>query len=312
MSVHKTNLLSSSMISSYSKSTNAEVLKKSRKNTPASSSSSSSSSSMAIDWSSSDWEGKSGSQGVVGGNGGGVDARERHKLAERERRKSMRELFLSLHSLLPHSNTVRKEQSAILDEIIKYIPIVAARLRSLQNRKDSSSNSSNHSSLTSSASSSKLSSTVLSKSKSKSYSSVPSVQVSDRDNKNNNSKNSATSAVANTIIDCDIRVAPEPSSSVAIRIRGDRVNVSLSDSKGTSHTLLLSAVLDDLENHQLELVRSTHCRDGSKVLHHSESKICDGLDKSPNLLKSRLHDLARKLHKLRKSTSLKRTFDQIE
>ncbi|RZC77523.1 hypothetical protein C5167_001670 [Papaver somniferum] len=294
------------MISSYSKSTDAEVSKKSRKNTPASSSSS-----MAIDWSSSDWEGKSGSQGGVGGNGGGVDARERHKLAERERRKSMRELFLSLHSLLPHSNTVRKEQSAILDEIIKYIPIAAARLRSLQNRKESSSNnSSNHSSLTSSASSSKVSSTVLSKTKS--YSSVPSVQVSDRDNKNNNSKNSATSAVANTIIDCDIRVAPEPSSSVAIRIRGDRVNVSLSDSKGTSHTLLLSAVLDELENHQLELVRSTHCRDGSKVLHHSESKICDGLDKSPNLLKSRLQDLARKLHKLRKSTSLKRTFDQIE
>ncbi|KAI3970092.1 hypothetical protein MKW92_052856 [Papaver armeniacum] len=294
------------MISSYSKSTNTEALsrvfKKPRKNTPASSSSSSS---MAIDWSSSDWEGKSGSQGV-GGGGNGVDARERHKLAERERRKSMRELFLSLHSLLPHANTVRKEQSAILDEIIKYIPIAAARLRSLENRKDSSSNSSNHSSLTSSASSSKLSKT---KSKSKSYSSV---QVSDRDNKNNNSKNSATSAVANTIIDCDIRVAPEPSSSVAIRIRGDRVNVSLSDSKGTSHTLLLSAVLDELENHQLELVRSTHCRDGSKVLHHSESKICDGLDKSPNLLKSRLQELARKLHKLRKSTSLKRTFDQIE
>lgn len=267
---------------------------------------------MAIDWSSSDWEGKSGSHGV-GGGGNGVDARERHKLAERERRKSMRELFLSLHSLLPHANTVRKEQSAILDEIIKYIPIAAARLRSLQNRKDNSSNSSNHSSLTSSASSSKLSSTILSKtkSKSKSYSSVPSVQVSDRDNKNNN-KNSATSAVASTIIDCDIRVAPEPSSSVAIRIRGDRVNVSLSDSKGTSHTLLLSAVLDELENHQLELVRSTHCRDGSKVLHHSESKICDGLDKSPNLLKSKLQELARKLHKLRKSTSLKRTFDQIE
>ncbi|KAI3964438.1 hypothetical protein MKX01_007128 [Papaver californicum] len=262
---------------------------------------------MAIDWSSSDWEGKSGSQG------GGVAARERHKLAERERRKSMRELFLSLHSLLPHSNTVRKEQSAILDEIIKHIPIAAARLRSLQNRKDNNSNnnSSNRSSLTSSSSSSKLSSSsVLSKTKSsKSYSSVPPVQVSDRDNKN--IKNSATSA-ANTVIDCDIRVAPEPSSSVVIRVRGDRVNVSLSDTKGTSQTLLLSAVLDELENHQLELVRSTHCRDGSKVLHHSESKICDGLDKSPSLLKARLQELARKLHKLRKSTSLKRTFDQIE
>ncbi|MCL7040467.1 hypothetical protein MKW94_027491 [Papaver nudicaule] len=264
---------------------------------------------MATDWGS-DWEGKSSGGG---GNGSGVDARERHKLAERERRKSMRELFISLHSLLPHSNTVRKEQSAILDEIIKYIPIAAARLRSLQNRRDSnntSSNSSNRSSLTSSASSSRLSSSVLSKSKSRSRS-TPSVQVSDRDN-NKNDINSATSAAAAAVIDCDIRVAPEPSSSVAIRVRGDRVNVSLSDTKGTSQTLLLSAVLDELENHQLELIRSTHCRDGSKVLHHSESKVCDGLDKSPSLLKSRLQELARKLHKLRKQTSLKRTFDQIE
>ncbi|KAI3952008.1 hypothetical protein MKX01_004241 [Papaver californicum] len=283
------------MIRSYSKSNTETIERQSRQNT--SSSSSSSSPPMAIDWSSSDWEGKSGSQGER------VDARERHKLAERERRKSMRELFLSLHSLLPHSNTVRKEQSAILDEIIKYIPIAAARLHSLQNRKDNNSN--NNSSNRSSSSSS---SSVLSKTKS--YSSVPHVQVSDLDNKNNK-KNSATSA-ANTVIDCDIRVAPEPSSSVAIRVRGDRVNVSLSDTKGTSQTLLLSAVLDELQNYQLELVRSTHCRDGSKVLHHSESKICDGLDKSPSLLKARLQELARKLHKLRKSTSLKRTFDQIE
>ncbi|OVA01017.1 Myc-type [Macleaya cordata] len=247
---------------------------------------------MAIDWSS-DWEvvgsdGKSGGEGSQGtgggGGGGGIDARERHKLAERERRKSMRELFLSLHSLLPHANTVRKEQSAILDEIIKYIPIAAARLRSLQNRKENSSTTWNRSKLSSKSASS------------------PSIQVSDRNN-------SATSANSS---DCDIRVAPEPSSSVAIRVRGDRVNVSLSDTKGTSQTLLLSAVLDELECHQLELVRSTHCRDGSKVLHHSESKICDGLDRSPVLLKARLQELARKLHKLRKSSSLKRTFDQLD
>ncbi|KAI3916754.1 hypothetical protein MKW92_042570 [Papaver armeniacum] len=288
------------MISGYSENNNTaaieSVFKKSRKNL-----SSSDSSSMATDW-----EGKSGSQ-VGGGNGGGVDAKERHKFAERERRKSVRELFLSLHSLLPHSNAVRKEQYAILDEIIKYIPIAAARLSSLQNPTDNnSSNSSNRSSLTSSSS-------VLSKTKtkSKSYSAVPSVQVSDQDNRNNH-KNSATFAAANTIIDCDILVRPEPSFSVAIRVRGDRVNVSLSDTNGPSQNLLLSAVLDELENHQLELVRFTHCRDGSKVLHHSESKICDGLVKSPSLFKLSLQELATKLHKLRKSTSLKRTFDQIE
>ncbi|KAI3859393.1 hypothetical protein MKW92_015791 [Papaver armeniacum] len=256
---------------------------------------------MASDGSSGDWEGKSGSQ-VGGGNGVGVDARERHKLSERERRKSMSGLFLSLHSLLPHSNTVRKEQSAILDEIIKYIPIAAARLRSLQNRTDNnSSDSSNRSSLTSSSSSSKLSSLI-------SHSCVPSIQVSNRDN----NKKSATATNNTILLDYDIRVAPDTSSSVAIRIRGDRVNVCLSDTKGASRTLLLSAVLDELENHQLQLVRSTHCRDGSKVLHYSESKICDGLDKSPSLLKSRLQELARQLHKLRKSTSLKRTFHQIE
>ncbi|KAI3923313.1 hypothetical protein MKW98_026906 [Papaver atlanticum] len=257
---------------------------------------------MPTDGSSSDWEGNPRSQ-VGGGNGVGVDARERHKLSERERRKSMSGLFLSLHSLLPHSNTVRKEQSAILDEIIKYIPIAAARLRSLQNHTDkNSSNSSNGSSLTSSSSSSKLS--VLSNTNS----SVPSIQVSDRDN----NKKSATSTNNTILLDYDIRVAPDASSSVAIRVRGDRVNVCLSDTKGTSRTLLLSAVFDELENHQLQLVRSTHCRDGSKVLHYSECKICDGLDKSPSLLKSRLQELARQLHKLWKSTSLKRTFHQIE
>nr|BAO74174.1 bHLH transcription factor [Eschscholzia californica] len=258
---------------------------------------------MAIDWNSdcevigsdvkSTGEGSQSGGSNGGGGGGGIDARERHKLAERERRKSMRELFLSLHSLLPHANTVRKEQSAILDEIIKYIPIAAARLRSLQNRKNSSSPLMN-----------------LNRSKSNSTSksnSSPSIQVSDR----TTTSNSSNSISCLNTSDCDIRVAPEPSSSVAIRVRGDRVNVSLSDTKGTSQTLLLSAILDELEAHQLELVRSTHCRDGSKVLHHSESKICEGLDRSPVLLKARLQELARKLHKLRKSSTLKRSFDQI-
>ncbi|KAF5208201.1 Bhlh transcription factor [Thalictrum thalictroides] len=233
---------------------------------------------MTVEWNN-DWETVSSSEGKSSGsNGAPLDARERHKLAERERRKSMRELFLSLHSLLPHANTVRKEQSSILDEIIKYIPLAAARLRSLQNRKDS---------------------VPLKRSNNKTAS--PTIQVSDR--KSSDSLNSS---------DCDIRVAPEPSSSVAIRVRGDRVNVSLTDTKGTSQTLLLSAILDELEAHDLELVRSTHCRDGSKVLHHSESKISDGLERSPALLKTRLQELACRLHKLRKSSALKRTFEQLD
>ncbi|XXG80805.1 hypothetical protein AAC387_Pa09g1582 [Persea americana] len=238
---------------------------------------------MTIEWS--EWdsipasESKSG-VGSAASAGGCVDARERHKLAERERRKSMRELFLSLHALLPHANTVRKEQSAILDEIIKYIPLAAARLRSLKTRRELPPGQPPHDSTRSDI--------------------APTVHVSERSSASSNSS------------DCDIRVAPEPSSSVAIRVRGDCVNVSLTDTKGTSQALLLSAVLDELEAHHLDLVRSTHCRDGSKLLHHSESKISDGLDRSPALLKARLQDLACKLHKLRKSSSLKRTFDQID
>ncbi|XP_010248028.1 PREDICTED: uncharacterized protein LOC104590951 [Nelumbo nucifera] len=229
---------------------------------------------MTIEWS--DWD-TAGSDDKPSGRStsGGVDARERHKLAERERRKSMRELFLSLHALLPHANTVRKEQSAILDEIIKYIPLAAARLRSLQNRMDSSSSSA-------------------------APMSSPDVQVSDR------------SSAASNSTDCDIRVAPEPSSSVSIRIRGDRVNVSLSDSKTTSQALSLSAVLDELEVHHLELIRSTYCCDGSKTINYSESKVCDGLDRSPTLLKARLQELACKLQKLRKSSPRKRSFDQLD
>ncbi|KAK1294138.1 hypothetical protein QJS10_CPA16g01399 [Acorus calamus] len=195
-----------------------------------------------------------------------VDARERHKLAERERRKSMRELFLSLHSLLPHSSTVRKEQSAILDEIIKYIPLASARLLSLRNRSSSSSSSS----------------------------------------ANFESDAMMVSSGGTREGDCDIRVAPEPSLSVAIRMRGDGVNVSLTDAKGgttttTSRSLMLSAVVDEVESHGLCVVRSTHCRDGTRVLHHSECKINEGLNQSPELRKARLQELAGKLHKLGKS-----------
>ncbi|KAF5188694.1 hypothetical protein FRX31_021719 [Thalictrum thalictroides] len=221
---------------------------------------------MTVEW-------KNDSSGSSSGAAAAINARERHILAERERRKSMRELFLSLHSLLPNANIVRKEQSSILDEIIKYIPLAAAQLGSLKNTKDSI--------------------TLMNKTATVS----PTIQVSDSRSD-----------------DCDIRVASEPSISVAIRVRGDRVNVSLIDSNvGTSQALLLSAILDELEAHNLQLVGSTHCRDGSKLLHHSECKISEGLERSPPaVLKTRLQELASKLHKLRKSSTLKRTFEQLD
>ncbi|KAI3930475.1 hypothetical protein MKW92_042843 [Papaver armeniacum] len=195
---------------------------------------------------------------------GGIDAKERHKLLERERRKSMTQLFSSLHSLLPNSKTIRNEQSVILDALIKYIPKAADRLRSLQ------------------------------------------TSIDDASSSTTSSVNKATSA-ANTASDCDIRIAPVPSSSVAIRVRGDGVNVSLVTKSITPQNVLISAdVLDELENHQLELVRSTHCRDATKVLHHFETKICNSLEKSPAELQSRLQELAKELRKP------KRTFDHIE
>ncbi|XP_043690738.1 protein IRON-RELATED TRANSCRIPTION FACTOR 2-like [Telopea speciosissima] len=212
---------------------------------------------------------------------GAIDARERHKLAERERRKSMQDLFLSLHALLPHAKSVRKEQSAILEEIIKYIPLAVARLRSLQNKKDSPS------------------STFPKVSKSP----APPVQALDRRSASSDSS------------EFDIQVAAEASSCVSIRIRGDGVNVSLTHTnpKGTSQVLPLSVIIDELEAHHLEIVRSTHCRDGSKTLHDTDCKICDGLDRSPSLLKARLEQLAGKLLWLRKSSSsLKRNFDQLD
>ncbi|KAI3859577.1 hypothetical protein MKX03_007596 [Papaver bracteatum] len=220
---------------------------------------------------------------------GGRDAKERHKLLERERRKSMTQLFSSLHSLLPNSQTLRNEQSVILDALLRYIPKAADRLRSLQTSIDNASSS--------------TTSSVLSNSK---FSSLQAFQGSDI------KKNKATSA-ASTVGDCDIRIAPVPSSSVAIRVRGDRVNVNLVTTSTTPHNVLISAdVLDELENHQLELVRSTHCRDATKVLHHFETKICDGLENSPVELQERLQELAKKLEKPRKSTLRKRTFDRIE
>ncbi|CAN6483302.1 unnamed protein product [Victoria cruziana] len=224
---------------------------------------------MAMEWS--DWKGEGGGSEERGGGGG--DARERHKLAERERRKSMRELFLCLHSHLPHAPTVRKEQSAILDGIIKYIPLAAARLRTLQARRDQ---------LSRSASSSPR------------HLTHPTVHVAHRNNA--------------SALDFDIRVMPDSASSVAVRVRGNRVNVSLTDTKGASQTMLLSTILDEMEAHHLELVRSTHFRDGSKLLHHSECKVVDGLEISPALLKSRLQDLACKLHRIRRSSVSKRSF----
>ncbi|XP_031494200.1 transcription factor bHLH126-like [Nymphaea colorata] len=221
-----------------------------------------------MEWS----DGEGGGGGDERGGGGGGDARERHKLAERERRKSMRELFLCLHSHLPHSQTVRKEQSAILDEIIKYIPLAAARLRTLQSRRDELARSSS--------------------------SPRGLTHVTDRNNASS--------------LDFDIRVMPDSASSVAVRVRGNRVNVSLTDTKGAAPTMLLSTLLAELEAHQLELVRATHCRDGSRLLHHSECQVVEGLGISTALLKTRLQGLACKVHSLKRSSILNRSFHQID
>ncbi|KAI3859578.1 hypothetical protein MKX03_007597, partial [Papaver bracteatum] len=61
-------------------------------------------------------------------------------------------------------------------------------------------------------------SSVLSNSK---FSSLPAFQGSDI------KKNKATSAASTITSACDIRIAPVPSSLVAIRVRGDRFNVNL-------------------------------------------------------------------------------------
>ncbi|KAK9142341.1 hypothetical protein Syun_011741 [Stephania yunnanensis] len=94
----------------------------------------------------------------------------------------MRELFLSLHALLPHSNT-----------IIKYIPLAVARLRVLQSRRDASSGQS-----PSAATKAGAAAEIVS------------------------SSSTVTDAGSGNSEDCSIRVAPEPSSSVSIRVRGDQ------------------------------------------------------------------------------------------
>lgn len=302
-----------------------------------------------------------------------LDPRERHKLAERERRKSMRELFLSLHALLPNGDTVRKEQSAILDEVIKHIPLAVSRLRSLridaqrhrraEQRSGNNVNdpkileaavgdSSNHTATTSSSSSASLSS---SSSSADMTSPDPVLEINNKKRRREcsdpidfyacNSHSGSTNSLNTMAVgspsssrsrksgnpstaqsfpgDCcavDIRVAPEPASSVSIRLRGDRVNVSLTDHSYSKQAmtpapssaqtvLLLSAVVEELDAHHLELIRSTHCRDGSKLLHYSESKILRDEESSGGshtpasveVLKKRLQHLASKLRTLRKT-----------
>ncbi|KAK9169844.1 hypothetical protein Syun_001984 [Stephania yunnanensis] len=269
---------------------------------------------MALEWS--DWSSDTGVAALrsVGAASptAGLDARERHKLAERERRKSMRELFLSLHTLLPHSNTVRKEQSAILDEIIKYIPLAAARLRALQSRRDASSGQSPSTATKDGAAAeiASSSSTVTDAGLDTfGQSPPPATKATTTELASSSSKVVATGSAR----DYSILAASEPSASVSIRVREDRVNVSLTGTKGNAQRQLPSVVLDELHQHKLELVKSTLCRDGSKVIHHTESSHCDGLERSRVLLKSRLQDLACKLQKLTKTSStIKRSFDLID
>ncbi|KAH9317609.1 hypothetical protein KI387_019378, partial [Taxus chinensis] len=67
----------------------------------------------------------------------GCSPGENHKLLERERRKYMHNLLMTLHSLLPDQLLLKKEQSAILDETIKYIPLAEAQLDELKTKKKS-------------------------------------------------------------------------------------------------------------------------------------------------------------------------------
>lgn len=306
-------------------------------------------------------------------------ARERHKAAERERRKSMRELFLSLHALLPHGHSVRKEQSAILDEVIGYIPLAASRLSTLRGNyyhqnasrvlptagaPPTSSGSTSGGSCRrennqrrrhhpySSACSSSSSTTYGRSSCDPIYfdgqspvrsqpPEEPDRQITDHNRQTAATEGDAYCSISNgSCVSASVPShqpppgpplqfhiqlqqqedeAPNSSStissptsgsspSVSIRVRGYCLSVSVIDTREpytsssfcSSHSLLmLSAVLDELEAHHLRLLRSTHCRDGTKLLHYSESKIAEEMGGTPIELKAKLQHLAHKLRSMR-------------
>ncbi|KAK4405210.1 Transcription factor [Sesamum angolense] len=75
-----------------------------------------------------------GDQGNEGKGGGESDDHELHIWTERERRKKMRNMFASLHSLIPHL-PARADKSTIVDEAVLYIKKLELTLSELERQK---------------------------------------------------------------------------------------------------------------------------------------------------------------------------------
>ncbi|KDP41707.1 hypothetical protein JCGZ_16114 [Jatropha curcas] len=71
---------------------------------------------------------------TVNHGGGGESEHEVHILTERERRKKMRNMFTSLHSLLPQLPN-KADKSTIVDEAVKYIKSLQETLQTLEKQR---------------------------------------------------------------------------------------------------------------------------------------------------------------------------------
>ncbi|KAJ6971676.1 hypothetical protein D5086_025464 [Populus alba] len=71
---------------------------------------------------------------VVNGGGSEESGHEIHIWTERERRKKMRNMFSSLHALLPQL-PAKADKSSIVDEAVKYIKTLQQTLQTLQKQK---------------------------------------------------------------------------------------------------------------------------------------------------------------------------------
>ncbi|GLT93517.1 hypothetical protein SLE2022_113070 [Rubroshorea leprosula] len=72
--------------------------------------------------------------GSCGGAAGDQFEHEMHIWTERERRKKMRNMFSSLHALLPQL-PAKADKSSIVDEAVKYIKTLQHTLQTLENQK---------------------------------------------------------------------------------------------------------------------------------------------------------------------------------
>ncbi|XP_074574662.1 transcription factor bHLH95 [Curcuma longa] len=70
----------------------------------------------------------------AGKSGGAEPEHEIHIWTERERRKKMRNMFSSLHALLPHL-PAKADKSTIVDEAVKHIKALQQKLEKLQKQK---------------------------------------------------------------------------------------------------------------------------------------------------------------------------------